>query len=248
MNWLITGGCGFLGTALVKKIQEIGFKNIRIVDNLSVGTRDDLLSVANFKEVDPATIEGGPFGVELIQGDIFNPDLACAAGRGCDIIVHLAANTGVGPSVISPRTDLLNNVLGTFNYLESARENKIKRFIFASSGAAVGNALPPIHEEVVAKPVSPYGASKLAGEAYCSAYFRTYQIDTVVLRFGNVYGPGSSKKTSVIARFIKETMHGKEIEIFGDGSQTRDFIYIDDLINAMISASRSNDVGGIFFK
>lgn len=80
MNWLITGGCGFLGTALVKKIQEIGFKNIRIVDNLSVGTRDDLLSVANFKEVDPATIEGGPFGVELIQGDIFNPDLACAAG------------------------------------------------------------------------------------------------------------------------------------------------------------------------
>lgn len=248
MNWLITGGCGFLGIALVNRIQEMGFKNIRIVDNLMIGTRGDLLKISCFKEINPTSIKGGPIGVELIQGDIVNPDLANTIGRGCDIIVHLAANTGVGPSVISPRMDMSNNILGTFNYLESARENKIKRFIFASSSAAVGNAAPPIHEEVVPKPVSPYGASKLAGEGYCAAYFRSFGVETVALRFGNVYGPGSSKKSSVIAKFIKDAMRGKVIEIYGDGSQTRDFIYIDDLIRAVISASISDGVGGNIFQ
>jgi UDP-glucose 4-epimerase len=248
LNWLITGGCGFIGTALIKKIQEMGFKNIRIVDNFKIGTRDDLLKVAYFKEVDSATILGGPIGVELIQGDILNSDLANTVGQGCDIIVHLAANTGVEPSVIEPRMDMSNNIFGTFNYLESARKNKIKRFIFASSNAAVGNVTPPVHEEVAPKPVSPYGASKLAGEGYCAAYFRTFGMETVAFRFGNVYGPGSSKKSSVIAKFIKDAIRVKVIEIYGDGSQTRDFIYIDDLICAIVSASISDGVGGNIFQ
>jgi UDP-glucose 4-epimerase len=248
LNWLITGGCGFLGTALIKKIQEMGCHNIRIVDNFKVGTPDDLKKVAAFKEIFPTAIVGSPIGVELIHGDILNSDLANNVGQGCDIIVHLAANTGVEPSIIDPRMDMSNNIFGTFNYLESARKNKIKKFVFASSGAAVGNTTPPIHEEVIPKPISPYGVSKLAGEAYCSAYFQTYNIETIALRFSNVYGPGSSKKNSVIAKFIKEGIRYRTIEIYGDGSQTRDFIYIDDLIKAVVSASISDRLGGNIFQ
>ncbi|OEU67287.1 MAG: epimerase, partial [Desulfobacterales bacterium S5133MH16] len=149
---------------------------------------------------------------------------------------HLAANTGVGPSVENPRKDMEANVIGMFNMLEAARQNNVKRFIFASSGAPIGECEPPIHEELAPHPVSPYGASKLAGEGYCSAYYRTYGIETVALRFGNVYGPLSAGKNSVIAKFTKQALNGETLEIYGDGEQTRDFIYIDDLIQAIRKA------------
>ena len=125
------------------------------------------------------------------------------------------------------------NVIGTFNMLEAARQNNVKRFIFASSGAPIGECEPPIHEELAPHPVSPYGASKLAGEGYCSAYYRAYGLETVALRFGNVYGPLSAGKNSVIAKFIKQAIAGETLEIYGNGEQTRDFIYIDDLIQAI---------------
>jgi UDP-glucose 4-epimerase len=112
----------------------------------------------------------------------------------------------------------------------------------------VGEIDPPIHEEIPPHPVSPYGASKLAGEAYCSAYYRSFGIDTVALRFGNVYGPGSLHKNSVVARFIRQAMAGEELEIFGDGAQTRDFIYIDDLIEALVLAASKDDIGGEIFQ
>ena len=167
------------------------------------------------------------------MGDILDKDLALEVAQGRDVIVHLAANTGVAPSVENPRMDCENNVLGTLNYLEAARQAKVKRFVFASSGAPAGEVEPPIHEELPPHPVSPYGASKLAGEGYCSAYYRTFGVETVCLRFGNVYGPFSGKKDSVVAKFIKRAISGEPLEIYGDGKQTRDFIYIQDLIQAI---------------
>lgn len=162
--------------------------------------------------------------------------------------MHFAANTGVGPSVEDPRSDMQANVIGTFNYLEASRLNNCPRFVFASSGAPAGEVEPPIHEELPPHPVSPYGASKLAGEGYCSAYNKTFGVDTVCLRFGNVYGPGSVHKASVVAKFIKAALSGNALDVFGDGSQTRDFIYIDDLIQAVFLAATKDGVGGETFQ
>ena len=251
MNWLITGGCGFIGTSLVKNLVSEDDHCIRIIDNLSVGTRENLARVSNFVEKDPNTfaphISKSP-PVELIVGDILDEDLALKASNGIDIIVHLAASTGVAESVAKPRSDLVANVIGTLNYLEAAKHNQVKRFIFASSGAPIGERKPPINEELAPRPVSPYGASKLSAEGYCSAYFRTYGVETVALRFGNVYGPGSNHKNSVTAKFIKQAMGGETLEIYGDGNQTRDFIYIDDLISAIRSAVTTSHIGGEIFQ
>lgn len=120
--------------------------------------------------------------------------------------------------------------------------------MFASSGAPIGNTDPPIHEELPAHPVSPYGASKLAGEGYCSAYKHSYDLDTVALRFSNVYGPGSTYKNSVVAKFLREAIQGNAIEIYGDGNQTRDFLYINDLVNAILRAATVADIGGEIFQ
>lgn len=251
MNWLITGGCGFIGTSLIAYLKSHGTHNIRVIDNLSVGSRDDLSTVTSFNEikVTPNQSLEAPKDVELIVDDILNADSAANYCSGIDVIVHLAANTGVGPSVDNPIFDCDTNVRGTLNYLEAARSSHVKRFIFASSGAPVGEVeSPPIHENIVAKPVSPYGASKLAGEGYCSAYFRCFGIETVALRFGNVYGPGSSNKSSLVAKFCKKIINQQPIEIYGTGDQTRDFIYIKDLIEAIQSASTSEGVGGEIFQ
>lgn len=252
VKWLITGGCGFIGRNLIKNLLKEGGHFIRIIDNLSVGTKDDLAQVCQYDEIEIKNLcspsSSSLAQVELVQGDILDEQLALEVVKGFDIIVHLAANTGVGPSVEDPRFDCLVNVVGTFNYLEAARINKIKRFVFASSGAPAGECEPPIHEELPPHPVSPYGASKLAGEGYCSAYFRTFNVETVSLRFSNVYGPLSTKKSSVVAKFIKRIMEGKDLEIYGDGNQTRDFIYIDDLINALRLAASVGEIGGETFQ
>jgi len=247
-NVLITGGCGFLGVSLVNKLLELGSKNIRLIDNLSVGNIKDLEQVCNFTEIKSIDIEGSPNGVELIVGDIQDINLARKVSKGIDLIVHFAANTGVGPSIDNPRDDMLVNIEGTFNYLEACRINKISKFIFASSGAPIGEVDPPIHEELAPHPVSPYGASKLAGEGYCSAYKNTFDINTVILRFGNVYGPGSIHKSSLIAKFIKKAIKGDVLEVYGDGTQTRDFIYIDDLIDAIILSLKTNNISGEIFQ
>ncbi len=248
MNWLITGGCGFIGTSLISSLLREGGHNVRVVDNLCVGSKEDLARVCAYKEPNDAHRHACPEGVELFVGDVLDTELANSVVVGCDVVVHLAANTGVGPSVEHPRQDMLVNVIGTFNYLEAARTNQVNRFVFASSGAPIGEVVPPIHEELAAHPVSPYGASKLAGEGYCSAYNRTYGLETVALRFGNVYGPGSVHKASVVAKFIKRALNGEPLEIFGDGSQTRDFIFIDDLIDAIKRAVNRQGIGGEVFQ
>jgi UDP-glucose 4-epimerase len=225
---------------------------IRIIDNLSVGSRDDLRAVAEFEEVSSsAAIDVGFPGsgsVQLVTADILDDDLALHVARDADVIVHLAANTGVGPSVENPRADCITNVVGTLNYLEAARHNGVACFVFASSGAPVGECIPPLHEELAPHPVSPYGASKLAGEGYCSVYYRTFGVRTISLRFGNVYGPNSSKKNSVVAKFIRNALAGEGLEIFGDGNQTRDFIYVRDLIDAITLAVSTPISGGETFQ
>src|SRR5215213_9002169 len=163
VNWLITGGCGFIGTALIRTLMQEGGHAVRVVDNLAVGTREDLAAASDFVEVSPGT--PGPMSsdgqVELLVGDIQDADLALRAAEGADVLVHFAANTGVMPSVEDPRADCMSNVLGTLNYLEAARQGGVGRFVFASSGGTViGEAEPPIHEEMVPHPVAPYGASK----------------------------------------------------------------------------------------
>lgn len=251
-KWLITGGCGFIGTSLIRNLTAENKHFIRVLDNLSVGTEEHLGSVCDYKFIGDCNLLSDPgeqtTGVELVTNDIRDRQACVATAQGMDVIVHLAANTGVGPSVEDPAQDMEANVVGTFNMLEAARHKEIKRFVFASSGAPVGECEPPIHEELAAHPVSPYGASKLAGEGYCSAFYRTFGVETVSLRFGNVYGPGSGHKSSVVAKFIRKAMAGETLEIYGDGSQTRDFIYIDDLIHAIRLSESTPNVGGEVFQ
>ena len=245
---LITGGCGFLGTSLIASLlKDQPDIHIRVLDSLITGTLDDLGEVCAFSVTPPGQTVPNQPGVFFIQGDIRDADLMLSCTNGVGTIVHLAANTGVGPSVENPRLDMECNVVGTFNMLEAARLNGVKKFIFASSGAPAGEVAPPIHEELPPHPVSPYGSSKLAGEGYCSAYFRTFGIDTVCLRFGNVFGPRSKKKASVVAKFIRQALAGEECVIYGDGTQTRDFIYIDDLIRAMRMVM-AKEIGGETFQ
>jgi UDP-glucose 4-epimerase len=247
-NWLIVGGCGFIGTSLVHHLVQLhpGI-NLRVLDNLSVGTRQDLAEVCEPREVASAAIQGPPVGIELVVGDIRTFEDCRRACRGIRVVVHLAASTGIGPSVIDPRHDLECNVVGTFNMLEAARGSGVERLVFASSGAPLGEARPPIHEKKLPRPISPYGASKLAGEAYCSVYCRVYGLKTVVLRFGNVYGARSTHKDSVIAKFFKLALQQQPLEIYGNGNQTRDFLFIDDLLRSVMLAAQA-DVGGEIFQ
>jgi UDP-glucose 4-epimerase len=248
-RWLITGGCGFIGLNLIRRLLTTNDALIRVVDNLTVGNSDELARLHPLKAltredlVRPATAR-----LELLVGDVLDEDLIRGATRGSDIFVHLAANTGVSLSVADPRKDCLNNVLGTLNCLEACRYQRTNRFIFASSGASIGECQPPLHEELPAHPVSPYGASKLAGEAYCSAFKASFGVDAVALRFSNCYGPRSSHKDSVVAKFISEAMSGRSWHIFGDGTQSRDFIYVDDVVAAIILAASHQNVGGETFQ
>lgn len=251
MNFLITGGCGFIGRELIKKILRSNENNcVRVLDNESVCTRYDLKKACDFNIVNTADIIAAVWhpGVVFCSGDIEDATLLSDLASNADIIVHLAANTGVAPSVENPRADCITNVVGTLNVLEACRLQEVGRMVMASSGAPLGVQKPPLHEELAPHPASPYGASKLAGEGYCSAYFHSFGVKSVVLRFGNVYGPGSGHKSSVVAKFIRRALAGQSLEIYGDGGQTRDFIYIDDLVAAILAATHKEGVGGETFQ
>jgi UDP-glucose 4-epimerase len=249
-NWLITGGCGFIGRRLIAALLASNAGAIRILDNLSVGSLGDLAATTTFVKLGLSSAEWPELRdeVQFIEGDVCDAERLMQAARGMHTLVHLAANTGVGPSVDDPRMDCLTNVVGTLNALEAARHANVRRFVFASSGAPIGEVTPPIHEELAPHPVSPYGASKLAGEGYCSAYARTFALETVALRFGNVYGPGSGHKNSVVAKFIRDSVDTNVLRINGDGSQTRDFVYVDDLVEAILLAADVAAIGGEIFQ
>jgi UDP-glucose 4-epimerase len=247
MNWLITGGCGFIGSNLARKFLCVGEYRVRIVDNLKTGKLESLSQFTKFETL--STSFGFPEWTKVpqfIPGDIRSEGLIANAADGADVIVHLAANTGVLPSLENPKLDLEINGTGTLNCLEAARARHVKKFVFASSGAALGDQPPPFFETLAGRPMSPYGASKLTGEAYCSAYWHSFGVETTSLRFSNVYGPGSGHKESVVAKFIGLALKNQPLPIRGDGSQTRDFIFVEDLCNALVKAANSSCKGEVF--
>lgn len=226
---LVTGGCGFIGSNLVPALTRAGFQ-VRVLDNFDTGSRENL--------------DGYP--VDLIDGDIRDTTVVQRALDGCDSVVHLAAEASVLESMTDPRPSFDVNAGGTLTLLQAAVRAGSRRFVFASSNAAIGDQDPPLDESKVPQPISPYGASKLAAEAYCMAHHGAYGLETVVLRFSNVYGPWSQHKTSVVAKFIRRILHGEPITIYGDGNQTRDFIYVADVVQAITAALASNVPGTIF--
>jgi len=216
-TYLVTGGAGFIGANLVRHLLTAGVQ-IRVLDNLSAGRRRDLAGLP----------------VEFLEGDIRDAAMVRHAIQGVQAIIHLAAHTDVVESVKSPELNLEINVKGTFNLLQAAVQQGVSRFVFASTGGAiVGNVAPPVHEEMAPLPISPYGAGKLAGEGYCSAFWGAYGLPTICLRFSNIYGPFSYHKGSVIAKFLRQIQQGEPLTIYGDGEQTRDFLYVEDLCRAI---------------
>ncbi|UCE99001.1 MAG: NAD-dependent epimerase/dehydratase family protein [Planctomycetota bacterium] len=221
----ITGGAGFIGANLTKYLIDNLKCNVTVYDNLTTGSKANLdRAVAN-------SAKNG--AVEFIEGDILDFDTLNKAVAKHDTVVHLAAHTRVRESIKNPKENQTVNSIGTFNTIEAARKQRVDKFVFASSNAAVGEQKPPINEKMIPKPLSPYGAVKLYGEAICSAYYHSYGLKTVSLRFANAYGPYSDHKTSVIAKFLKRIRDGKKLEIYGDGKQTRDFIHAHDICQAI---------------
>lgn len=246
-KWLITGGCGFIGRNLIMRLLADG-ETVRVLDNCSVCGPDSLRKICSVENMRDGSPLPGPDKVQFMRGDIRDETDAITACGDMDVIVHLAANTGVPKSVEDPALDFQSNAFGTFQMLEAARKRGVKKFIFASSGAPAGNAVPPVNENMPSRPISPYGASKLAGEGYCSAYNNCFGIETVALRFSNVYGPWSGHKKSVVAKLVSNALAGKDWEIYGDGKQTRDFLHVKDLVNAIILAAETPGVGGEIFQ
>lgn len=245
-SWLVTGGCGFIGRNLIRSLQRAGGHTIFVYDNRSVAGPESLeqrpVRIASANDYNNAD------GCYFIEGDIRDTSELLKIVAQVDVVVHLAANTGVAPSVNEPMLDCAANVIGTLNMLEFARTCGAKRFVFASSGAPLGEVDPPLSETTLPRPVSPYGASKLSGEAYCSAYWRTFGLGTVALRFSNVYGPGSRHKSSAVAAFITNALAARDVVIYGDGLQTRDFLYVGDLVEAITQAAVVPDIEGEIFQ
>ncbi|MCC7355274.1 MAG: SDR family NAD(P)-dependent oxidoreductase [Anaerolineae bacterium] len=231
---LVTGGAGFIGANLVRQLLGRGHQ-VTVLDNLATGKQEYLAGLP----------------VEFIKGDILDVDLVNQVVRGHAGIVHLAAQTGVPGSLADPRRDCEVNVTGTLNLLEAVRataddRQQTVRLVFASSNAPLGRQTPPATEDKAPLPISPYGASKLAGEAYCLAYHGSWWLGTVVLRFGNVYGPFSAHTESVVAKFCKDILAKGALTVDGDGRQTRDFIYVEDLCRAVLLALESSVSGEVF--
>jgi UDP-glucose 4-epimerase len=219
MKVLITGGAGFIGSNLAARLVGAGDR-VRILDDLSMGTL--------------AYLDGVPH--ELIVRSLAERDAIDAAVQGIDAVVHLAARAGIPDSVADPLGTFEANVTRLLDVLDAARLAGARRFVFASSNAAAGDHEPPADERDLPHPLSPYGASKLAGEAYCQAYAATYGLAACALRFSNAYGPRSLHKQSVVAAWLRAALTDQPIEIHGDGQQTRDFVFVDDLADAVRAA------------
>lgn len=229
MHVLITGGAGFIGRHLATHLLEHDM-SVTVLDNESLGHRDHL-------DLDR---------VRFLSGDLRDVDDVNAAVEGQDAVVHLAADTRVMDSIEDPRFNFDNNVVGSFNVLNACREQGVGRLVAASTGGAIlGEVEPPVHEEMAPQPTSPYGASKLMLEGYLSAYAASYGLSACALRFSNIYGPRSFHKGSVVAHFFKQVLAGERPVVYGDGSQTRDYLYAGDLVEA-IRVAMTSDVAGAY--
>ncbi len=230
---LITGGAGFIGSNLARLVSARGDR-VRILDDLSIGQLVYLSGVAH----------------DLRRGSLADLAAVRDAVGGVDAVVHLAARAGIDDSVRDPLGTFEANVAWSVQLLDAARLAGVRRFVFASSNAAAGDHEPPSDETDLAHPISPYGASKLAIEAYGQAYAATYGLAACSLRFSNAYGPHSLHKRSVVAAWLRAALAGESITIHGDGEQTRDLVFVDDLARAVIATldAPEDDVAGELFQ
>ncbi|MGH3040207.1 MAG: NAD-dependent epimerase/dehydratase family protein, partial [Gaiellaceae bacterium] len=187
-------------------------------------------------------------GAELVVGDVRDVDALERAAAGREVVFHLAAGTGVLPSIEDPLADFDLNARGTLSALWVAQRVGARRVVFSSSNAPLGAGAYPASEEKPVAPLSPYGAGKAAGEAYCSAFHGAYGLDAVAVRFSNAYGPRSAHKGNVIPLFLKRIREGRELVVYGDGTQTRDFVFVEDLARGLVLASEVEGIGGEIFQ
>jgi nucleoside-diphosphate-sugar epimerase len=233
---LVTGGGGFIGSHLVDALLAAGHE-VRVIDNFATGRRENLLHVAD--------------DVDVVEGDIQSYERVHNAVRGCEIVLHEAALPSVPRSVQDPLTSNASNVIGTLNVLLAARDSGVRRVIFASSSSVYGaNRTLPKTEALAPLPIAPYAVGKLAGEGYCRSFFEVYGLQTVALRYFNVFGPRQdplSQYAAVIPNFITAASEGRRPKIFGDGTQTRDFTYVDNVVEANLAAIDAPDLAGEVF-
>lgn len=228
---LVTGGAGFIGSNLVDALVARGYA-VRVLDNLSTGKRSNLPVAGN---------------VELVVGDVADADTVQRAVQGCRAVVHLAAVASVQASVDDPVGTHQSNLVGTLNLCEAMRDAGIRRVVFASSAAVYGNngEGEPIGEDTPKAPLTPYAADKLASEHYLDFYRRQHGLEPAVFRFFNIYGPRqdpSSPYSGVISIFTERAQKGLPIAVFGDGEQTRDFVYVGDLVEILVQALELSEV------
>ena len=223
---LVTGGAGFIGSHLVDALLAAGW-SCRVLDNFSTGSPRNLSHILD--------------QVELIEGDIRDVETVRRAVNGMEVVFHQAALPSVPRSINDPLTTHAVNATGTLNVLSAARESGVRRVVYASSSSVYGDSRQlPKREDMLALPKSPYASSKLAGEHYCRAFLTAYGLETVSLRYFNVFGPRqdpTSHYAAVIPRFISALLEGADVRIYGDGRQTRDFTYVGNVVQANLAAA-----------
>jgi UDP-glucose 4-epimerase len=233
MKLLLTGGAGFIGSHLAKHLVELGHQ-VRVLDNFSTGRRSNLESLIG--------------EVEVVEGDIQSAERAYTAVRGCDVVLHQAALPSVPRSIQDPLTSHASNVTGLLNVMLAARDAGVRRVIFASSSSVYGaNRELPKREEMTPMPISPYAVAKLAGEGYCRAFGEVYGLETVAIRYFNVFGPRQdprSQYAAVVPNFITAMLRGEGPVIYGDGEQSRDFTYVENVVQANVLAIDAAGVDG----
>jgi dTDP-glucose 4,6-dehydratase len=234
---LVTGGAGFIGSHLVDRLIEERFE-VAVLDNFRSGRVENIAR----------QLESEKF--KLIKGDVRDRRIVKEALDDVDAVVHLAALISVEESIKSPFETYDVNLTGTMNILEEAVRKGVKKFVYASSTAVYGEGNPlPLKEDHPLKSISPYAASKASAEFFCKAFNRSYGLNTIILRYFNVYGPRQEGNpySGVIAKFVKNCSNNEPMTIYGDGNQTRDFVYVDDVVEATMLAIESSDaVGDVF--
>jgi len=237
-KYLVTGGAGFIGSNIVKKILEQG-NFVRVVDNFSTGRRE------NIKEF----LENSNF--ELFEGDLTDLNIAKKSVEGIDFVLHQAAIPSVQRSVEDPIRSNNANINGTLNILIASRDAKIKKFVYAASSSAYGeNPQLPKKEDQPSLPISPYALTKYVGERYCQIFWKLYGLQTICLRYFNVFGPNqdpNSQYSAVIPKFITSLLKKEKIIIYGDGEQSRDFTFVDNVVDLNLLAVKSESGFGEVF-
>ncbi len=233
MKALVTGGGGFIGSNVVRALLERG-DDVRVLDNFSTGSRTNLSGLES--------------DVQLVEGDLRSYERVHAAVRGVEVVFHQGALPSVPRSVQDPLTTTAVNIEGTLNVLLAARDEGVRRIVNASSSSVYGNTgeLPRV-ETQSPDPISPYAVAKLAAERFCTSFSRVYGMEIVSLRYFNVFGPyqdPTSQYAAVVPRFIHSIAHGEPVTIYGDGEQSRDFTFVDNVVRANLLAADAEGVGG----